>query len=74
MIPQQSAGQGTAVVILNYNGKKWLEKFLPAVIQHSGAAKIIVADNGSSDGSLSVIPENVGVIDIGKKSWFLRRL
>lgn len=43
-----------AIVILNYNGKKYLERFLPAV-QRSAyeALEIYVADNGSTDGSLS---------------------
>ncbi len=59
-----------AVVILNYNGKSFLEKFLPGVIQHSPGAKIIVADNGSSDDSLSVIPKNVEIIEIGKNLGF----
>lgn len=42
-----------AVVILNYNGKNWLEKFLPNVIACSNAtlADVIVADNASTDGS-----------------------
>lgn len=40
-----------AVVILNYNGKEILKKFLPSVIQFSGDANIIVADNNSTDGS-----------------------
>jgi glycosyltransferase involved in cell wall biosynthesis len=34
-----------AVVILNYNGRNFLQQFLPSVINHSVAAKIIVADN-----------------------------
>ena len=42
-----------AVVILNWNGKKFLEQFLPAVIKHSSAiAEIIVADNASTDDSV----------------------
>jgi hypothetical protein len=41
-----------AVVILNWNGKGYLEKFLPSVTQHSGAAQIIVADNASTDDSV----------------------
>lgn len=45
----------TAVVILNYNGEKLLRQFLPSVIQFSGDAEIIVADNGSTDASVSVI-------------------
>lgn len=42
-----------AVVILNYNGKRFLERFLPTVIERSGAsAEIIVADNASTDDSV----------------------
>ena len=44
--------QRVAVVILNWNGKHWLERFLPTVLQHSSGAQVIVADNGSTDGSL----------------------
>jgi GT2 family glycosyltransferase len=44
-----------AVVILNFNGEKLLEQFLPSVIQHSDDAKIIVVDNGSSDGSIRIL-------------------
>lgn len=41
-----------AVVILNYNGRHFLERFLPSVVAHSDGAVIIVADNGSTDDSL----------------------
>lgn len=42
-----------AVVILNWNGRKFLEKFLPTVLKYSSEdAEIIVADNASSDDSL----------------------
>lgn len=41
-----------AIVILNYNGKNYLEKFLPGVITHSSGYEIWVADNASTDGSL----------------------
>ncbi len=44
-----------AVVILNYNGRNFLKQFLPSVIQFSGHAKIIVADNASNDDSISLI-------------------
>ncbi|MES2799946.1 MAG: glycosyltransferase family 2 protein [Bacteroidota bacterium] len=47
-----------AIVILNWNGKHFLEKFLPSVIQHSSGAKIIVADNASTDDSLIFIENN----------------
>jgi len=43
----------TAIVILNWNGKHFLEKFLPKLIENSSipGVEIIVADNGSTDGS-----------------------
>jgi len=48
----------TAIVILNWNGKDWLEKFLPTIIQHSDMAEIIIADNGSTDDSLLFLSKN----------------
>ena len=47
----------TAVVILNYNGEKLLQQFLPSVLQHSQGAEIIVADNASTDQSIANSPE-----------------
>ena len=44
-----------AVVILNWNGKSFLEKFLPSVIEHSPEATIYVADNASSDDSVAFL-------------------
>ncbi|MBC7556799.1 MAG: glycosyltransferase family 2 protein [Chryseobacterium sp.] len=41
-----------AVVILNWNGKSFLEKFLPIVLKYSQNVQIIVADNNSSDDSV----------------------
>jgi GT2 family glycosyltransferase len=46
-----------AVVILNFNGKSFLEKFLPEIISHSLPHNIIVADNGSTDDSISLVKE-----------------
>ena len=40
-----------AIVILNYNGQQYLEKFLPSVRQFSEGCEIWVADNASSDHS-----------------------
>jgi len=54
----------TAIVILNYNGKHWLEKFLPSVIQHSTGARIIVADNCSTDDSVSFLKATFPSIDL----------
>ena len=47
-----------AVVILNWNGQKWLEKFLPTVIEKSSMANIYIADNASTDDSVSLIENN----------------
>lgn len=47
-----------AVVILNWNGKSFLEKFLPIVIKNSAYAQIIVADNHSSDDSVSFLKQH----------------
>jgi GT2 family glycosyltransferase len=49
----------TAVVILNWNGRKYLEQFLPPLIQYSsGEAEIIVADNASDDDSITFLETN----------------
>lgn len=44
-----------AVVILNYNGRGFLEQFLPSVLAHSKEAKIYVADNASTDDSVAYL-------------------
>lgn len=48
----------TAVVILNYNGRALLEKFLPSVVSFSAPARVIVADNASTDDSLVWLEKN----------------
>lgn len=45
----------TAVIILNWNGAEMIKKFLPSVVEHSLEADVIVADNGSTDDSLSML-------------------
>ena len=47
----------TSVVILNWNGRKLLEQFLPTVLQHTlnDETEVVVADNGSSDDSLDFL-------------------
>lgn len=55
----------TAVVILNYNGKKFLEDFLPAVIEKSRhIADIWVADNNSSDDSIELLKQKFPEVNI----------
>lgn len=67
----------TAVVILNWNGRALLKRFLPSVIEYTTSqdVEIVVADNGSTDDSISflkasypqitcvVLPENYGFAD-----------
>jgi len=55
-----------AVVILNWNGKKLLEQFLPSVIEHSKEATVYVADNASSDNSIEFVLENFPSVNIIK--------
>ncbi len=47
-----------AVVILNFNGKSYLEKFLPSVVEHSKTATIWVVDNCSTDESVDFLKAN----------------
>lgn len=44
-----------AVVILNWNGKSYLEQFLPTVLKYSSNSKVIVADNNSTDDSIEFL-------------------
>lgn len=49
-----------AVVILNWNGEKMLERFLPTVVANltTPDCEVIVADNGSTDHSLAFLEKN----------------
>lgn len=50
-----------AVVILNWNGKKYLKQFLPILKEYSQDVKnveLVVADNGSNDNSVEFLKEN----------------
>lgn len=48
-----------AVVILNWNGRNFLEKFLPDVVRFSSEeAEVIIADNASTDDSVSFLEKN----------------
>ncbi len=64
-----------AVVILNWNGENLLKKFLPVLVKYSDRedTEIIVADNGSEDGSVAFVTENysrVRVIALGENYGF----
>ncbi len=54
-----------AVVILNWNGRNFLQQFLPAVLSSSYPKKrIIVADNASSDDSVNFLRKNYPQVEI----------
>jgi GT2 family glycosyltransferase len=56
-----------AIVILNWNGKQLLETFLPLVVAHSSEeAAIFVADNDSTDDSVSYVRAHFPSVDIIK--------
>ena len=63
-----------SVVILNWNGRRHLERYLPSVVAHTeGNAEVIVADNGSTDDSLQWLRLNypeVGVIRLDRNYGF----
>lgn len=55
-----------SVVILNYNGRNYLEKFLPDIIRYSSGdgIRIIVADNNSSDDSVNYLKKNFPQVEL----------
>jgi GT2 family glycosyltransferase len=64
-----------AVVILNWNGRKFLERFLPSVLAHSTAGEVIIADNASSDDSLTWLAEHypgIRIIVHGQNGGFAK--
>ncbi len=63
-----------AVVILNYNGRNFLEKFLPSVVGGSYTnMKLVVADNASTDDSVLFLQNkfpSVELLLLDKNYWF----
>jgi hypothetical protein len=53
-----------AIAILNWNGKKLLQRFLPSVIQNSPEANVFIIDNGSNDESQNYIKQNYPEVDL----------
>lgn len=46
------------VIIVTYNGMKWLDKCLSSVTNSSINANMFIVDNGSTDGTITFIQEN----------------
>ncbi|WP_224490562.1 glycosyltransferase family 2 protein [Robertkochia flava] len=57
-----------AIVILNWNGKELLKRFLPKVLDYSEGATIYVADNASDDDSVEYIKDNHPEVKIIKNA------
>lgn len=57
-----------AIVILNWNGKRYLEQFLEKVVLNSDGCRIIVADNASSDHSVEFVREHFPTVEIIQNS------
>lgn len=55
-----------SVIILNWNGASLLEEFLPSVVNYTPAdkARVIVADNGSTDQSLTVLRQKFPHVEL----------
>jgi len=53
-----------AVVILNWNGVTLLEQFLPSILQFSHEATVYLADNASTDDSISFVMANFPTVEI----------
>jgi GT2 family glycosyltransferase len=54
----------TAVVILNWNGRDLLSRFLPSVVKYSTDATVYVADNASTDDSVTYVSEHFPSVKI----------
>lgn len=54
-----------AIVILNWNGKRWLEQFLPSVVQTDYPnLQIVVGDNASTDDSVAFVKAHYPQIQV----------
>ena len=64
-----------AIVILNWNGKNWLEKFLPYTLNYSQEAEVYVIDNASTDDSVDYLKRlfpTVKIIQNSSNSGFAK--
>lgn len=68
-----SKKMSVAIVILNWNGKSLLEKYLPSVIKYSCGYDVYVADNGSTDDSIELLNKefpSVNIVTLDKNYGF----
>lgn len=65
----------TTIVIPNYNGMKYIDGCLSSVYQGFVVPEVILVDNGSTDGSLSLVKEkypSVKIVEFDKNTGFSR--
>ena len=61
-----------AVIILNWNGIKLLEKFLHPLVRYSNNhAQIYMIDNKSTDGSVEYVSSNFPLVKIVNSIWYV---
>lgn len=65
-----------SIVILNWNGKRYLERFMPTLLRYMpDYAELVVADNASTDDSIPFLREHhpsVRIIENGRNEGFAR--
>lgn len=66
MADKENCVPACAVIILNWNGAKLLQRFLPSVVKNTdnSIGKVIVADNGSTDNSLDVLANEFSGVEV----------
>ena len=52
------------IVILNWNGRDYLERFLPSLVSRTPGAGIVVADNGSTDDSVRFLERRYPQVEL----------
>jgi len=58
MTPAERAACRVRVIVLNWNGRRWLDGCLGALRRQQGCAfEVLVVDNASSDGSAAIVRE-----------------
>lgn len=71
-----SVPPSVAIVILNWNGRHYLQQFLPSVLlTEYPSYKVIIADNGSTDESVTFLEKNypqIEIIKLAKNFGFAR--
>ncbi|MBD2768016.1 glycosyltransferase family 2 protein [Hymenobacter sp. BT664] len=62
--PRPGACADVAIVILNWNGAGFLRRFLPGVLTHADGARVVVADNASTDDSVELLARDFPAVEL----------